>query len=188
MREAARKADTQRTTPNGAVVRDARCTPRRRRRSGTSSDSTCARPWSARRRRYAGSSPPAPEARSSTPRPTRPAGRCRAACRTATAKAAVEGLTRALAVEYGPRGVRTNAVALGSIHTERHAAFLAEREPAEVEWIEAELARLHPVGRTGRVEEVAEAVAYLLSAAFVNGVTLPVDGGRAVLGLDPEAR
>ncbi|MEV4545400.1 SDR family NAD(P)-dependent oxidoreductase [Micromonospora echinaurantiaca] len=107
----------------------------------------------------------------------------------ATAKAAVEGLTRALAVEYGPRGIRTNAVALGSIATERHAAFLAEREPAEAEWIDAELARLHPVGRIGRVEEVAEAVAYLLSpaAGFVNGVTLPVDGGRSVLGLDPEA-
>ncbi|MFJ6199688.1 SDR family NAD(P)-dependent oxidoreductase [Micromonospora sp. NPDC092111] len=51
----------------------------------------------------------------------------------ATAKAAVEGLTRALAVEYGARGIRTNAVALGSVDTERHAVFLAGQEPAEAE-------------------------------------------------------
>ena len=108
----------------------------------------------------------------------------------ATAKAAVEGLTRALAVDYGPRGIRTNAVALGSITTERHEAFLEGQEPSEAERIEGEINRLHPVGRIGRPEDVAAASAYLLSeaASFINGAILPVDGGRSALGQDPEAR
>jgi NAD(P)-dependent dehydrogenase (short-subunit alcohol dehydrogenase family) len=50
---------------------------------------------------------------------------------------------------------------------------------------------LHPIGRVGRPEEVAAAaVVHLLSedASFINGATVPVDGGRSVLGQDPEAR
>jgi NAD(P)-dependent dehydrogenase (short-subunit alcohol dehydrogenase family) len=80
-------------------------------------------------------------------------------------------------VDYGPRGIRTNAVALGSIVTERYDPSLDEA-----------LAQVHPLGRPGRPAEVAEVVAALLAATFVNGAVVPVDGGRAALGIDPEAQ
>ncbi|GAA0943514.1 SDR family NAD(P)-dependent oxidoreductase [Nonomuraea longicatena] len=101
----------------------------------------------------------------------------------ATAKAAVEGLTRSLAVEYGTRGIRVNTVAPGSVATGRYTETVTPQ-------VEAEMARLHPLGRVARAEEIAAVVVFLLSpaASFVNGATVPVDGGRTVLGLDPEAR
>jgi NAD(P)-dependent dehydrogenase (short-subunit alcohol dehydrogenase family) len=106
-----------------------------------------------------------------------------------TAKAAIEGLTRALAVEYGSLGIRVNAVALGSIGTERYRAFLDQQDPDTAVEIEREMRRLHPIGRVGRPDEAAASVVHLLSdeATFINGATIPVDGGRAVLARDPEA-
>jgi NAD(P)-dependent dehydrogenase (short-subunit alcohol dehydrogenase family) len=106
-----------------------------------------------------------------------------------TAKAAIEGLTRALAVEYGRHGVRVNAVALGSIATERYAAYLDGLGPAGAAQVEEEMRQIHPLGRVGTAAEVASVIAHLLSddAAFVTGATVPVDGGRLVLAHDPEA-
>ncbi|CCH90611.1 Putative short-chain dehydrogenase/reductase SDR [Modestobacter italicus] len=108
----------------------------------------------------------------------------------ATAKAAVEGLTRAAAVDHGPAGVRVNAVALGSVETERHRSFLAGQDAGTADHVQAQLSALHPLGRIGQVGDVAGVVRFLLSddAAWVTGVVLPVDGGRAARGADPEER
>jgi NAD(P)-dependent dehydrogenase (short-subunit alcohol dehydrogenase family) len=108
----------------------------------------------------------------------------------ATAKAAVEGLTRALAVDHGPQGVRVNALALGSIATDRSDAHLAALGPTDRATFEHEIRLLQPLGRMGHADEVAEAAAFLLSdrASFINGAILPIDGGRSAVGRDPEER
>jgi len=62
----------------------------------------------------------------------------------ATAKAAIEGLTRALGVDYGPRGIRVHAVALGSIAVHRYQAFLASQPPGTAAWVQDRMRALHP--------------------------------------------
>lgn len=106
----------------------------------------------------------------------------------ATAKAAIEGLTRALAVDYGPRGIRVNAVVLGSIAAGRYEAYLASQQPAAAARAEEHMRALHPLGRVGQPAEVAAAVAWLLSgqASFINGAIVPVDGARSASGPDSE--
>jgi NAD(P)-dependent dehydrogenase (short-subunit alcohol dehydrogenase family) len=92
------------------------------------------------------------------------------------AKAGLLNLTQAIAVEYGPRGVRANMVSPGTIRTSgRSWVRRLERDPEIFE----KLARWYPLGRVGRPEDIAGAVAYLGSdeAGFVNGANLVVDGG-----------
>jgi NAD(P)-dependent dehydrogenase (short-subunit alcohol dehydrogenase family) len=90
-----------------------------------------------------------------------------------TTKHAVEGLTRAAAVELGPHRVRVNAVAPTFVETPMTAPYLADAG------FRADVERRIPLGRLGRVEDVTGAVVYLASdaAALVTGTSLLVDGG-----------
>ena len=92
------------------------------------------------------------------------------------AKFVASGLTKHLAVEWADRGIRVNAVAPGTIRTERVRQL--PDEPGGAEYIE-QIIRMHPMGRLGEPEEVARAIAFLASdeASFITGAILPVDGG-----------
>ncbi|MDO3635426.1 SDR family NAD(P)-dependent oxidoreductase [Mycolicibacterium arseniciresistens] len=83
-------------------------------------------------------------------------------------KGGLNAVTKSLAVEYAARGIRVNAVALGIIRTPMH--------PPETH---ADLARLHPVGRLGDIDDVVDAIRYLEQAPFVTGEVLHVDGGQS---------
>jgi NAD(P)-dependent dehydrogenase (short-subunit alcohol dehydrogenase family) len=99
----------------------------------------------------------------------------------AAAKHGVVGLTRNSAVEYGQYGVQINAIAPGAIMTAMVEGSL--RQIGGENWEEAgrQFVSVNPMKRFGRPEEVAALVAFLLSgeAPFINGATIPIDGGQS---------
>jgi NAD(P)-dependent dehydrogenase (short-subunit alcohol dehydrogenase family) len=95
-------------------------------------------------------------------------------------KSGVAGLTRALAVEWGPRGVNVNAIAPGVYRTPLNAALLDGTERGK------EFLMRTPLRRFGKLEELAGACVFLASdeASFVNGEVLAVDGGFLASGVN----
>jgi NAD(P)-dependent dehydrogenase (short-subunit alcohol dehydrogenase family) len=90
-------------------------------------------------------------------------------------KHAVIGLTKTAALEYATEGIRVNAVSPGGIETPMFDRFTGGSETDA----HRQVTSMHPIGRTGRPEEIAEAVLWLCSdkASFVTGESLAVDGG-----------
>ncbi len=92
-------------------------------------------------------------------------------------KGAVIALTKFLAIEFAPRGIRVNAICPGSIRTPMVESNLRRLPDPEQAW--EETAEIHPLGRVGTPQEVADAIVFLASprSSFVTGTCLVVDGG-----------
>lgn len=101
-------------------------------------------------------------------------GQVGASCEAAysATKGAVIALTKALAQELGPSGIRVNCIAPGVIQTDMCANVSAQTME--------QLAQDTPVGRNGTPRDVAQAMEYLLEAEFVTGQVLPVNGGYVI--------
>lgn len=89
-------------------------------------------------------------------------------------KHAVVGLTKSIALEYAKEGIRVNAVSPGAIETDMFDRFVKDNPQAR-----EQMTAMHPLGRTGKSEEIANAVVWFCSdeAAFVTGQILALDGG-----------
>lgn len=98
-----------------------------------------------------------------------------------TSKGAIIALTRNMAMDLAPQGIRVNCVCPGFTRTPLTKGLLSDPEK------EAKLLALHPLGRLGEAEDIANAIAFLLSgeAAWITGQAIAVDGGfTAGFGLD----
>ena len=99
----------------------------------------------------------------------------------AATKGAIEALTKGLAAELGEQKIRVNCVAPGAVFTEinQRAGLFSDEEA--LQRLNG-MTHLHPLGRIGEVHEIAEAIAYFVTAPWTTGTILEVDGGLA-LGL-----
>lgn len=97
-----------------------------------------------------------------------------------TSKAALEYLTRSLAAELAPLGIRVNAIAPGPVDTPIHLTWAGDDLAGAYERMKKEV----PLGRIGTAEEVGRWIAWLAGpeAGWVTGVVIPVDGGQAIPG------
>jgi len=95
-----------------------------------------------------------------------------------TGKSAVIGMTREMATDFGPLGIRVNAICPGHIVTERIQATMWDKNPEGLRFFEQQ----YPVRRVGRPVDIANAIVFLCSdeASFITGHALVVDGGLSI--------
>ena len=97
----------------------------------------------------------------------------------AASKGAVQTMSRVLASELGPRKIRVNCVIPGAVATEINVASTGQ-SPAEAKAFFYQLAHLHPIGRIGEPEDIAQAMEYLINATWTTGAVVDVDGGMGL--------